>query len=77
MGEKIVKNPKGKFASNFNSDPLGEKYVDITYKRRGKLGKILTGSTKKRIKIPKGMRVTSINNNNPRVGSVRIKLKKK
>lgn len=73
---KIVRNPKGKFAKSFDSDPLGTKYVDIVYGKRSKLGRLLKTTTKKRVKIPKGKRVTSIENNNPRVGSVKITLVK-
>ena len=73
---KIVKNPKGKFARRFDTDPLAKRYVDITYRRRGRLGKLLPSKTTKRIKLPKGIHITSIENNSPRVGSVKITYKK-
>ena len=76
MGIKIVRNPKGKFARNFDTDPLARKYIDIIYRRRGRLGKILPSKTTRRIKVPKGTEVTLIDNNTPRTGSVRITFRK-
>ena len=80
VSSRIIKSPKGKFVRDFTTDPLGQKHVDITFRRRGKLGKILKGETTKRIRVPKGNRIISIINNNPKVGSVKInfiKLKQK
>ena len=76
MGMKIIKSPKGKTPINFNNDPLGEKYVDITFVRRGRLGKILSGRTVKRFNLPKGNRLTRIENHKPKVRSVKISFRK-
>ncbi len=76
MVTKIVKSPKGKFASNFNTDFLGRKFVDITFRRRGRLGKLFKSKNIKRIRIPKGMEIVSIHNHSPRVRSIRIVTRK-
>ncbi|GAG84393.1 unnamed protein product [marine sediment metagenome] len=75
MKNIIVKNPKGTVARNFSSDPIGRKYVDITYGKRGRLGSFLLFKRKKRIKIPKNSKVMLIQNNSPRVGFVKIRIK--
>lgn len=76
MGIKIIRNPKGKFARSFDTDPLARRYVDITYRQRGRLGKLLKFQTTKRVKLPKGIHITEIENNSPKVGSVKITFKK-
>ena len=76
MGIKIIKNPKGTFARKFGADSRAIKYVDITYRKRSRLGRILSFEKTKRIPIPKGNRITSIKNNDPRVGSVSISFTK-
>lgn len=77
MGTIIVSKKRGMFVRDFNADSLFEKYVDIKYGMRGKLGKLLKPTFTKRVKIPKGNRITKIENNKPAVGSVKISFKKK
>ena len=73
----IIKPKKGYSAWNFNTDSLAEKWVEIIYKKRSRLGKILKTVKKKRISLPKGVRLISINNHKPKVGYVTINYKKK
>lgn len=71
----VIKNPRKMVVKNFNSDPVGRKYVDIIYGRRGKLGKFLFVKKKRRIKLPKNSKVKVISNNTPKVGFVTIRIK--
>ena len=75
--KKVVAPKKGFFVRDFVSDSLGVKYIDLLYTKRGKLGRLLKVRAKKRISVPKGMRVISMENNKPRLGAVTITYKKR
>ena len=68
---------KGFFVRDFGSDSLGEKFVNIKYGKRGRLGKLLKITLGKRINLPRGVRITKIENNKPVVGAVKINYIKK
>lgn len=72
MPKKIIKNPRGMFAKNFMSDPLGRNFVEITYAARNRLGKLLRIKRTRRIKLPRGVKIMRIENNAPKVGFVTI-----
>ena len=76
MATKIVKNPKGTVVRSFQSDSVGRKYVDITYGRRGRLGKFLSVKKTKRVKLPRNSKISLIENNSPKPGFVRINFRK-
>lgn len=73
---KVIVRKKGFFAIDFNSDSLGYKWVKISFRKRGRLGKLLKIKAERIIKVPKGFRVISINNNKPKIGSVTINYEK-
>ena len=78
MGKIIVKPQQGKVVINFESTPLGDKYVDIIYRSRKRFfNKYLFKTTRRRVKLPEGVYYSLIQNNKPTVGAVTINYRKK
>jgi hypothetical protein len=79
MGKIIIKPINNMMITNFLTDPLAEKYVDIIYVKRmkSKLGRMIFGKTIRRIKMPSGVKITLIANNRPRIGFLTIIYRKK
>lgn len=75
--KKVIAPKKGFFVRDFNSDSLGVKYVDLFYAKRGRLGKLLKITAKKRILVPRGMRVIRMENNKPKLAAVTITFTKR
>jgi hypothetical protein len=74
---RVVKNPKGFSAINFETDPLGTRYVKIFYRAKGRFAKILKRRKEKIIRLTKNSKVLSIHNHTPDLNSVTIKYKKR
>lgn len=72
---KTVSRKLGFHPINFLTNALGTDYVDIVYRKRGRLSKFLKLKFKKRINLPKGSKIQLIENNKPKVGMVFIKYK--
>ena len=72
---KIVARKIGFYPFAFKSTPLMTDYVDITYRSRGRLGKLLKVKAKKRVRLPKGAKIQLIENHRPNVGQVYIRYK--
>ena len=74
--KRVIVAPRGYTPIDFHTDPLGQVKVKIIFRKRGKLGKLLGIKKTRDVNVPKGMRVTSINNHTPKVQSVTIKYEK-
>lgn len=69
---KIIKNPKGTIAKDFKTNPTGTNFVEIIYGKVNKFSRFLPFKSKKIIKLPKGSKIISIENNKPKIRQVTI-----
>ena len=68
----VFRKIKGFSPIDFKTDSLGYKFVEVTYGKRSKLGKLLKVKRTRKWMLPKGMRVRKIENHTPKIGEVTV-----
>jgi len=77
MVKRVIRRIKGKRVLSFDSDALGRKFVIVYYGSKSRLGRLFRRTTTRTIRIPKGNKISRIENNKPRIGDVTVTYNKR